>query len=66
MCTGAMLLYGITRVVIGENRTFLGEEELLASRGVEVIVADDPECVALMQEFIAAEPTLWNEDIGEE
>jgi cytosine deaminase len=53
-------------VVIGENRTFLGEEELLASRGVEVIVADDPECVALMEEFIAAEPTLWNEDIGEE
>lgn len=65
MCTGAMLLYGINRVVIGENRTFMGEEDLLRSRGVEVIVADDPDCVALMEEFIAAEPTLWNEDIGE-
>jgi cytosine/creatinine deaminase len=65
MCTGAMLLYGIGRVVIGENRTFRGEEELLRSRGVEVIVADDPDCVALMEEFIAAEPSLWNEDIGE-
>ena len=65
MCTGAILLYGIPRVVIGEHRTFLGEEELLRSRGVEVIVADDPECIELMTEFIAAEPTLWNEDIGE-
>ncbi|MEN9504553.1 MAG: hypothetical protein RI958_479 [Actinomycetota bacterium] len=65
MCTGAILLFGIPRVVIGENRTFLGDEALLRSRGVEVIVVDDPECVAMMEEFIAAEPTLWNEDIGE-
>ena len=66
MCTGAALLYGIPRVVIGENETFLGGEAQLASRGVEVVVADDPTCVAMMREFIAAEPHLWNEDIGEE
>jgi cytosine deaminase len=66
MCTGAILLYGIRRVVIGENRTFMGAEDLLRSRGVEVVVLDDPECVALMEEFIAARPDLWNEDIGEE
>ena len=66
MCTGAILLYGIPRVVIGEHRTFMGGEELLRSRGVEVVVLDDPECVALMEEFIAARPDLWNEDIGEE
>jgi len=66
MCTGAILLYGIPRVVIGENRTFLGGEDLLRSRGVEVIVLDSPECVALMDEFIAAHPDIWNEDIGEE
>jgi cytosine deaminase len=65
MCTGAILLYGIPRVVIGENRTFMGAEELLRSRGVEVIVADDEECVSLMETFIAENPTLWNEDIGE-
>jgi cytosine/creatinine deaminase len=65
MCTGAILLYGIRRVVIGENRTFMGDEELLRTRGVDVTVLDDEECVHLMQEFIAAEPTLWNEDIGE-
>lgn len=65
MCTGAILLYGIPRVVIGEHRTFMGEEELLISRGVEVVVLDDPECVAMMDEFIVAEPALWNEDIGE-
>ena len=65
MCTGAILLYGIPRVVVGENRTFLGEEALLASRGVQVDVRDDENCVQLMREFIAAEPTLWNEDIGE-
>lgn len=65
MCTGAILLYGIPRVVIGEHRTFMGEEELLLSRGVEVIVLDDAECVAMMQSFIAEEPSLWNEDIGE-
>jgi len=65
MCTGAILLYGIPRVVIGENRTFVGAEEHLKSRGVEVIVADDAECVEMMEKFIAENPTLWNEDIGE-
>ena len=65
MCTGAILLYGIPRVVIGENRTFMGAEDLLRSRGVEVVVADDAECIALMEDFIAANPALWNEDIGE-
>jgi cytosine deaminase len=66
MCTGAILLYGIPRVVIGENETFLGAEDHLRSRGVEVVVADDETCKALMREFIAANPELWNEDIGEE
>lgn len=66
MCTGAVLLYGIPRVVIGENTTFVGGEDLLRSRGVEVIVADDEDCIGLMREFIAARPELWNEDIGEE
>src|SRR6185369_12436721 len=65
MCSGAILLYGIPRVVIGENRTFLGEEELLRSRGVEVNVLQDETCTGLMREFIRAKPTLWNEDIGE-
>ena len=65
MCTGAILLYGIPRVVIGENRTFLGDEELLRSRGVELTVLDDSECVALMTSFIENHPGLWNEDIGE-
>jgi len=65
MCTGAILLYEIPRVVIGENRTFYGGEDYLRSRGVEVLLADDAECVALMAEFIAASPQLWNEDIGE-
>jgi cytosine/creatinine deaminase len=65
MCTGAILLYEIPRVVIGENRTFMGGEDYLRSRGVEVVVLDDPECVAMMEEFIAASPELWNEDIGE-
>ena len=65
MCTGAILLYGIPRVVIGENRTFMGAEDLLRDRGVEVVVADDDRCVQLMRDFIAANPTLWNEDIGE-
>lgn len=65
MCTGAALLYGIPRIVIGENETFLGAEAHLASRGVELVHADDADCVALMTEFIAAEPDLWNEDIGE-
>ena len=66
MCTGAILLYKIPRVIIGENRTFLGGEELLRSRGVEVVVLDDAECIELMEDFIAREPALWNEDIGEE
>ncbi|WP_374341614.1 nucleoside deaminase [Azonexus sp.] len=64
MCSGAILLYGIRRVVIGENRSFLGEEALLASRGVELEVLDDAECVGLMRDFIAARPGLWDEDIG--
>ena len=66
MCTGAILLYGIPRVVVGENRNFLGGEALLASRGVEVTVLDDPACVEMMATFIAEHPTLWNEDIGVE
>jgi cytosine deaminase len=66
MCSGAILLYGIPRVVIGVNVTFMGAEDHLRSRGVEVIVADDEECKTLMREFIAANPELWNEDIGEE
>ena len=65
MCSGAALLYGIPRVVIGENRTFRGPEEHVRSRGIEIVVVDDPECIALMAEFVAAEPQLWNEDIGE-
>jgi cytosine deaminase len=64
MCSGAILLYGIPRVVIGDNRTFTGEEALLRSRGVEVEVLDDGRCRALMERFIAAQPQLWNEDIG--
>jgi creatinine deaminase len=66
MCSGAILLYGIPRVVIGENRTFLGAEEHLAARGVEIVVRDDDRCVAMMTEFIAEHPRLWNEDIGED
>ena len=65
MCTGAILLYGIPRVVIGEHRTFMGAEALLRERGVEVVVLDDPECVEMMERFIAKRPDLWNEDIGE-
>ena len=64
MCSGAILLYGIPRVVIGENRTFRGEEDLLRSRGVALDVVDDPECAALMADFIRQHPDLWNEDIG--
>ena len=66
MCTGAILLYRIPRVVIGENRTFLGAEDLLRSRGVEVVNLDSPDCVGLMRAFIAERPDVWNEDIGEE
>jgi cytosine deaminase len=64
MCSGAILLYGIPHVVVGENRTFRGEEELLRSRGVKVEVRRDARCQALMARFIAAQPALWNEDIG--
>jgi cytosine deaminase len=64
MCSGAVLLYGIPRVVIGENRTFRGPEEYVKSRGVEVTVVDDPECRRLMETFIKNNPELWNEDIG--
>ena len=65
MCSGAILLYGIPRIVIGENRTFLGDEELLRARGVQLDVVQDPECIAMMKDFIATHPELWNEDIGE-
>ncbi len=65
MCTGAVLLYRIPRVVIGENRTFRGPEDYSRSRGVLLDVLDDPDCVGLMEAFIAANPSLWNEDIGE-
>ena len=64
MCSGAILLYGIPKVVIGENRTFMGEEALLRSRGVQVDVLQDATCVNLMRGFIASKPELWNEDIG--
>jgi cytosine deaminase len=64
MCTGAILLYGIPRVVVGENQTFLGEEELLRARGVRVEVVQEPGCVAMMKQFIAQHPELWFEDIG--
>jgi cytosine deaminase len=64
MCSGAILLYGIPRVIVGENRTFLGEEALLRSRGVQVEVWQDPTCIELMRRFIAEHPGLWNEDIG--
>lgn len=65
MCSGAALLYGIPRIVVGENRTFRGPEEYVRSRGVVVEVVDDPECCRLMAAFIQANPALWNEDIGE-
>lgn len=64
MCSGTALLYKIPKIVIGENRTFQGPEAYLRSRGVELIVLDDPDCVQLMTDFIAARPELWNEDIG--
>jgi cytosine deaminase len=66
MCTGAILMYGIPRVVIGENRTFMGGEDLLRARGVEVVNLDSDACYQLMQTFIARYPEIWNEDIGEE
>ena len=66
MCTGAILLYRIPKVVIGENRTFLGAEDLLRANDVEVVVENDQRCIDLMTGFIEARPDLWNEDIGEE
>ena len=65
MCTGAILLYKIPKVVVAENKTFMGEEDLLRSRGVEVEVIQDQGCVSMMEKFIAENPELWNEDIGE-
>ena len=64
MCSGAILLYGIPRVVVGENQTFVGEEDLLRSRGVAVDVLQDPACIGLMAAFVEAHPQLWHEDIG--
>ena len=66
MCTGAILLYGIPRVVIGENRTFVGGEDHLRSRGVELINLNSKACIQLMRDFIAERPDVWNEDIGED
>jgi cytosine/creatinine deaminase len=64
MCSGAILLYGIPRVIVGENRTFMGEEDLLRARGVEVSVLQDEACIRMMTDFIRTHPDLWNEDIG--
>jgi len=66
MCSGAILLFGIPKVIIGENHTFQGEEEWLQSRGVELTVIQDSECIAMMERFITEKPALWNEDIGED
>jgi cytosine deaminase len=65
MCSGTVLLYGIPKVVIGENTTFRGPEDYVRSRGVELEIRNDAECIRLMREFIRAKPELWNEDIGE-
>lgn len=64
MCTGAILLYGIPKVVVGENETFMGDEALLRERGVQVDVVQSEECIAMMRDFIRSKPELWNEDIG--
>jgi cytosine deaminase len=64
MCSGTILLYGIPQVIVGENQTFLGEEELLRNRGVKVEVLQDPRCIEIMRQFIREKPELWNEDIG--
>lgn len=64
MCTGAILLYGIPKVVVGENETFMGDEALLRERGVQVDVVQSDECIAMMRDFIRSKPELWNEDIG--
>ncbi len=65
MCSGTVLLYKIPKVVIGENRTFQGPEDYVRGRGVELVILDDPECIGIMEAFIANNPELWNEDIGE-
>lgn len=65
MCSGAILLYGIPKVIVGENKTFLGAEELLRQNGVDVVVLNDQECIDIMQNFIKENPQLWNEDIGQ-
>ncbi len=65
MCSGAILLYGIRHVIVGENRTFMGEEDWLRSRGVQVDVMQDQRCIEMMQQFIEAHPQLWGEDIGQ-
>jgi cytosine deaminase len=64
MCSGAALLYGIPRIVVGENKTFQGPEEYVRSQGVAVEIVNDPECISLMENFIRERPALWNEDIG--
>ncbi|XDZ65216.1 nucleoside deaminase [Alphaproteobacteria bacterium LSUCC0684] len=66
MCSGTIVQFGIPRVVIGENRTFGGNEEFLRQRGVEIVIADDPDCIALMERFIREKPELWAEDIAED
>jgi creatinine deaminase len=65
MCSGAVLLYGIPRVIVGENKTFQGPEQHVRDRGVEVTILNDPECIEMMEKFIKDNPVLWNEDIGE-
>jgi cytosine deaminase len=65
MCSGAALLYGIPKIVVGENVTFQGPEDYVRSQGVQLEIVQDPECIQIMKDFIAAEPQLWNEDIGE-
>jgi cytosine deaminase len=65
MCTGAILLYGIPKVIIGENKTYKGAEDLLIQKGVEVLVVNNQECIEMMESFIRSNPALWNEDIGE-
>ena len=65
MCSGAILLYGIPEVIVGENQTFMGKEEWLRANGVKVVLLQNPDCIALMRGFIASKPELWNEDIGE-
>ncbi|MCC6601185.1 MAG: nucleoside deaminase [Crocinitomicaceae bacterium] len=65
MCTGAILLYGIPKVIIGENKTFMGAEDFLVENGVEITVVNDRECIEMMENFINEHPVLWNEDIGE-